>query len=109
MDDKTYNGWTNYETWLVKLWIDNEQGDQERWIEAAREAMAEPTKVSLGGRDLTAYHLGQLMKDEFTEATPELEGFWADLLNSALSEVNWQEIAGSFLDDVKDEEPTEAE
>ena len=24
MSDKTYNGWTNYETWLVKLWMDME-------------------------------------------------------------------------------------
>ena len=24
-----YNGWTNYETWLVNLWMDNEQGSQE--------------------------------------------------------------------------------
>ena len=24
-DEKGYNGWKNYETWLVALWIDNEQ------------------------------------------------------------------------------------
>lgn len=24
-NDKTYNGWTNYETWLVNLWIQNDQ------------------------------------------------------------------------------------
>jgi hypothetical protein len=25
MSDKPYNGWSNYETWAVKLWIDNER------------------------------------------------------------------------------------
>jgi hypothetical protein len=23
MDDTTYNGWTNYETWATALWLDN--------------------------------------------------------------------------------------
>ena len=28
MTDTEYNGWTNYETWNVALWIDNDQGLQ---------------------------------------------------------------------------------
>jgi hypothetical protein len=37
MNEKTYNGWTNYETWLVKLWIDNDEGSYHYWTERARE------------------------------------------------------------------------
>lgn len=33
-----YNGYTNYPTWNVKLWIDNEEGSYNYWHDAAREA-----------------------------------------------------------------------
>ena len=26
IDDQTYQGWTNYETWNVALWIGNDEG-----------------------------------------------------------------------------------
>ena len=26
-----YNGWTNYETWNVHLWLTNEEGTQRAW------------------------------------------------------------------------------
>lgn len=37
MTDTTYNGWTNYETWLAKLWMDNDEDTQGYWSEAAVE------------------------------------------------------------------------
>ena len=33
MSDEQYNGWTNYETWLMALNIDNDQGMQEMVLE----------------------------------------------------------------------------
>ena len=29
--DTTYNGWANYETWAIKLWIDNEALRLHEW------------------------------------------------------------------------------
>ena len=36
-DEKGYNGWTNYETWCVNLWLDNDEGTQNMVREWARE------------------------------------------------------------------------
>ena len=30
-DDTVYNGWSNYETWTVYLWLSNEADSQEYW------------------------------------------------------------------------------
>jgi hypothetical protein len=39
--DTTYNGWANYETWAVALWIDNEEGTQRQALSMARVARRE--------------------------------------------------------------------
>ena len=41
MSDKTYNGWSSYETWLVKLWMDNEEGTYNYWQAATVEVWEE--------------------------------------------------------------------
>ena len=106
MTDTTYNGWTNYETWAVKLWIDNEQHSYHYWRETAAEYLENPD--SYLGNDLfseeenATYRLSLLLKEEYEEAMPEVEGVWADLLGAALSEVNWHEIASHMIADAKE-------
>ncbi len=85
-----YNGWTNKTTWLVKLWIDNEQSSQDYWLERASNV------------DGQIYTLESELMDYFQdEMLPEgLEnGLYSDLLMSALAEVNWAEIARSLIED----------
>ena len=88
--DKTYNGWKNYETWLVNLWIDND-GDGEQWRERAAEL-----------RD--TYELARSMQDFYTELA-ELQippqGMFADLFNSALRGVCWYDIAAHYIDELE--------
>src|SRR4051794_10856032 len=35
-EPKEYNGWANYETWCVHLWLTNEEGSYRYWREEAR-------------------------------------------------------------------------
>jgi len=93
---REYNGWTNYETWLVGLWLDNSQGDQE---EAQRIVRAE--RLDTGGA-------AEAIRDWIQELAPEMDSLYGDLLGAALSEVNWQEIAEHFAEPVEETEEAEA-
>lgn len=98
--DTSYNGWTNYETWLCKLWIDNDQGSQEYWAEQAQECVRYCERKE---EDMwqAKHDLAGQLKDYFEENTPELQGFYADMINAALRAVNWCEIAQSIIEDAE--------
>lgn len=95
-----YNGWTNYETWNVKLWIDNEEGSYRYWQGVADElweADPEGAECDLAGR------LREEIRDAAMDGIKDQASMVADLLGSALDEVNWDEIAESMLSDRKAE------
>jgi hypothetical protein len=109
MNHQEHNGWYNYETWVVNLWMDNERGSHDYWRERAREALdgARPQKArtyaSQTQPERAKCVLADDLKEQHEEALPELEGFAADLLNAAMSEVNWYEIAGHLVDELVEE------
>jgi hypothetical protein len=101
-----YNGWTNYETWNVKLWMDNDEGSYNYFRELAQETYKQSeseydwqTKM-----DAAKYNLAEFIKDYFDEINPlaDTADTFSDLLGAALSNVNWYEIAESLLDDIEE-------
>lgn len=105
MTSKEYNGWTNYETWLVKLWIDSDESLSLCWQHTARHAYKEAKPCPIFTKSETAkLTLGKKLEEHYEdercnlmEKTGTESSVWADLLTSALSEVNWHEIADSLL------------
>lgn len=101
MTNEKFNGWTNYETWNVALWFDNEQSSQEYWKERAQEHYNDAVAGEYEGQTRefeAAYSLSKEMKEQAEEFMPEVEGFYADLLQAALQEVNWMEIAQHYME-----------
>lgn len=120
MTDKTYNGWTNYETWAVAIWIDNDQGSSEHWNERAQEAYddAEAGKsyASQTRMDAAKGALAAELRDSHEEQGEELglldgskTGVFSDLVGAAMSEVDWHSIAEHYLGDVEQEPEAEEE
>ncbi len=111
-----YNGWKNYETWNVALWLDNDQGTQELTRDLAQEACEGPASENVikgiwTRAEDARFELADRIKDFVTEnLIPDLGASMAsDLLNSAVSEVDWDEIAEHYLADIEDEaQPAQA-
>lgn len=95
--DEKYNGWKNYETWAVALWIDNEQSTQEAARQMARD-ISEYSPDALNGRSIQGM-LADCLKEWIEEQNPlaETATVFTDLLNAALSEVDWYEVAEHYL------------
>lgn len=102
-----YQGWKNYETWGVHLWITNEEGSYDHWRERAAELREEyedePHEV-WSEDEFVTFTMADEMKEEFEQAADERLGdgpddVFNDLLQGALDSVDWQEIAASLAKD----------
>lgn len=104
-EDKTYNGWTNYETWNCALWMDNERGTYDYWREVAGAIYRDAApRDSFTKAEEASLQLMALLKDEIEEAAPDLgASMFADLLSAAMSEINWYEIASHLIEEVAGE------
>lgn len=92
----TYEGWTNYVSWAVKLWLDNEEWSyREVTAHALDDPDAQPCEFADWLKDFTdASVIGESRPDS---------GLASDLFGAAWSDVDWQEIAEAYLADAKEE------
>lgn len=93
-----YNGWTNYETWAVNLWMQNEESSYHFWKDVTFGVWNSAKATDIATRSEHArFELAEVLKEEHENQLPELKGVFADLLNAAFSEVDWYEIADNLL------------
>jgi hypothetical protein len=103
MERKEYSGWTNWETWNCKLWIDSDEGSQGYWRETAVQTLRRNTDGADVGIDQAVHELAEILEASMDEQAESMlasqSGFIADLVNVGLQEVNYHEIARSLIDD----------
>lgn len=96
MTKKEYNGWRNYETWKVALWIDNEH----YYYEESRGIVAKWIG-EIHGKTLIMQVADELQ--EMVEEDLNSHGINGTLLGdlawSALAEVDWDEIATNIIEE----------
>ena len=94
MNDKTYNGWTNYATWRVNL-----------------EIFDDADKAELFDLTLNAWDLRHVLQDYVEGHIYEAGGgegnIAVDYALAFLSDVNWYEIAKHMIDDAQLEKSDE--
>jgi len=94
MQDKTYNGWTNYATWRVNLeMFDGIDPYEQQWIEHDADAL-----------NADALNLAQFLKDYAEECmSANGDGLTLDYALAFLSDVDWHEIAEHMVADYCEE------
>lgn len=103
-----YNGWKNYPTWCVSLWLNNDQETQEMLREIVSQSLQEAQEceqVASGvwsqeqaDKFTVADNLKAFFNDDDCGIVPELgASMAADLLGYALDCVNWEEIAAAEI------------
>ena len=77
-----YNGYTNHETWLVNLW------------------MEEPLRELIQADEMITYrHMYDLVYEYIEMENGNPTSLREDLIGSALSDVNWRELYDLYTED----------
>lgn len=109
----SYNGYSNYETWAVQLWIDNTESKSAYWRRLAEEIYNhQAEEPALGGLGMTKiddaiYLLADRLRNSYNNGMEKVLNdanvtgtVWADLLNASVCAVNFGEIAKNLMESV---------
>lgn len=93
-EEKTYNGWSNRETWAVYLHWSNNEGDYNHFMEVAKEYHDKGRRISefAGYLEERAEEIQEMVMSG--EATQEAKYFMQDV--GSLWRVDWMEVATAF-------------
>ena len=83
--DTTYNGWVNYETWTVNLWLTNDEDTSKELDNIIKNFI---------GKGRRASKLSDLVREWMYDwiMVTSGNGMFVDLLRSAVDNVSWSEI-----------------
>jgi hypothetical protein len=92
-----YNGWTNYETWCLNSWIDNDR----EWYRAVDDKATGLVNDALTKKqqiEILRSFIIDLVQDE----EPKIKvDFYSDILNASIREVNFWEISTNIINEAR--------
>lgn len=98
-----YNGWTNYNTWVIAMFLDGNYGDYDDKIYYREMALE---YYDIAAEDRGAYELSKAIEESLEELASEITetaGIFADLLTHAMGWVDWYQLAENILLDIEEE------
>lgn len=111
MSDTGYNGWKNYETWVIALWLDNDYGTYTLMrglaMQSVEEILAEQeSNYQLPENrqnliDKASYKMSDNIKEHIESNNPLAAeaSVYTDLLGAAISQADFVEIAQHYLEE----------
>ena len=99
MNTHKYNGWTNYETFCVNSWYQDLSYLFEDHIEDLSDEHDDKQDVL----NTIAGWIEEHINEEVDLQVDNRGGFVGDLMNAALTEVDWLDLAEHYIDDVWDD------
>lgn len=86
--ENSYNGWKNYETWVVALWLDDTESTRQEATELA----------STGTMDEATSRMKTWIAEDMNPLADQ-NSIHVDLLASALQEVDWSAVVKRFREE----------
>ncbi len=119
-EEQGYNGWKNYETWAVGMYLDGNYDGPATYYETIERVKYElehvdhPTSEYWTVEQSKRFGVADILKDWVEEnitphmvdddhPDPQLHPLVSDLLGAALSEVDWNELADAWIENVSEQ------
>jgi hypothetical protein len=89
-----HNGWTNFETWMIQLWIMNDES-VSGWYEEVTQEL-----ISSGLRDSRlVLQLADIIEEDHRNRRFSESSVFADMILYSLGRVNWCEVSEIFVNE----------
>jgi len=105
-----YNGYSNYETWNLMLWINNTEELYQYWEDRITEILliddSDPNDLIALNLSDDIYTLSEEIQTETEKNNPLIKftSFYSDILSNSIQKVNYYEIAKLMINDYMAEE-----
>ncbi len=93
------NGWTNRETWIFNLWINNEEPIYKYFLELANACMDKEYPTAMLASFMEEYIHNNIEGLWMKVGHEETYGLISDLFDSAIGRINFYEVAKNFMEE----------